>query len=158
MKKVDAGTSRSIEPANRFTDSSSAGSHQLAQLSVQYGEDLAQPRITYLLQDFDASTVVTLGNVALAPPVGADQILLMLTRPSATNNDFWGSFSYLSGGLVVGGGGFQVPAALFQGESFVRAQFFVAEAVAAPVPEPENYALMLAGLRVMGLIARRRRT
>ncbi len=31
------------------------------------------------------------------------------------------------------------------------------ESIAAPVPEPESYALMLAGLGVMGFVARRRR-
>jgi hypothetical protein len=30
-------------------------------------------------------------------------------------------------------------------------------AVAAPVPEPETYAMMMAGLGMMGFIARRRR-
>jgi hypothetical protein len=29
--------------------------------------------------------------------------------------------------------------------------------VSAPIPEPETYALMLAGLGVVGLLARRRR-
>jgi len=139
----------------RFTDAAGAGNHQLAQLSVQYGEAFAQPRISYLIQDFDADTVTTLANVALTPPGGADQIRLMLTRPNAANNEFLGSFAFLSGGLVVGGGAFDVPAVLFQGESFVRAQFFVAEAIATPVPEPEIFLLMGVGA-AFAFVARRR--
>ena len=79
----------------RFSDAASGVTHQLAQIQVQYGEALAQPRISYIFQDFDTNSLVTLGNVPLAAPAGADQIRLTVTRPSASNNNFFASFSYL---------------------------------------------------------------
>ncbi|MCX9158305.1 FxDxF family PEP-CTERM protein [Niveibacterium sp. 24ML] len=39
----------------------------------------------------------------------------------------------------------------------VTAVSFAANAIAAPVPEPETYAMLLAGLGMIGAIARRRR-
>ncbi len=41
---------------------------------------------------------------------------------------------------------------------FSNLTLFARDVVTTPVPEPETYALMLAGLGAMGFIARRRRT
>jgi len=57
--------------------------------------------------------------------------------------------SFLIGYNDIGGGG----STLGDWDDFVVRVSFVA----APVPEPESYAMMLAGLGVMGLIARRRK-
>jgi hypothetical protein len=138
----------------RFIDASS----QTVQLMVRFLPAAGQTEIAYILQDFDAGTINTLGNTPLAPPAGADRISLSISRPNVGSPDFLGSFSYLSGSAVVGTGVFNVPGQMFQGEEFVRAQFFAAEGVAvAPIPEPETYAMMLAGLAVLGAAARRRK-
>jgi len=139
----------------RFSD----GGNQIAQLAVQYQPSTAQAEIRYLLQDFVANTITVLGSVALAAPNGSDQILLRLSRPNVANDDLFASFTYLSGGVAVGNGTFNQAAQIFQGEEWVRAQFFASEAIAvAAIPEPETYALMLSGLAFLASrrIARRR--
>lgn len=47
--------------------------------------------------------------------------------------------------------------AIFDGENFTRAAFFAVEQHTAPIPEAETWALMLAGLGLVGVAARRRR-
>jgi len=126
----------------RFNDASGGGAHQLVQLQVRFNPNTGGPEIRYLLQDFDAGTITTLGSAPFAPPSGADRISLTISRPSVLNNDFLGSFSYLAGGSVIGGGSFATPGQMFQGEDFVRAEFNVSQAI----PEPGTLALLLAGL------------
>jgi len=137
----------------QFTDAAGAGANQLVQLFVRFNEATGQPQIAYILQDFVANTITTLGTSPLNLSLGADQILFTLSRPNVGDNNFFGSFSYLSGGSIVGGGSFATPGVLFQGENFVRGRFFVAEAI----PEPETYAMLLAGLGLLGFVARRRK-
>ncbi|MBI5789952.1 MAG: PEP-CTERM sorting domain-containing protein [Rhodocyclales bacterium] len=45
----------------------------------------------------------------------------------------------------------------FPSRDYVGLDNVSVQAVAAPVPEPETYALMLAGLGLMGFVARRRK-
>lgn len=52
---------------------------------------------------------------------------------------------------TIPGQGWQVP---FSGNGFLSLQY---SAVTAPVPEPEQYAMLLAGLGVIGAVARRRK-
>ena len=135
-----------------FQDSALGGTHQIAQLGVRTSTNQAE--IYYILQDIDAGTITTLGTLQFTPPVGTDQIRLQLDRPDVANKNFYASFSYLALGTEVGGGAFDTPAQLFQGEEFVRARFFAAQD-AAPVPEP-NSALLVALGCVAILIVRRR--
>ena len=131
--------------------------NQVVQLFVRHNSVTGQAEVAYNQQDFVADTIDLLGSVALAPPVGADQITLTLTRPDVASDAFFASFTYLAGGVSVGTGGFQTGGLMFQGEEFVRAQFFTSEAIAVAIPEPETYALMMAGLGLLGLVARRRK-
>jgi hypothetical protein len=124
-------------------DSASGSTHQVAQLFVRFNTTINQPQIAYVLQDFDTNMITLLGSTPFTPPVGADQILLQLDRPDVSNDNFFGSFSYLSSGSVVGGGAFSTPAQLFQGEEFVRARFFAAQDV--PVPESSTWLLLITG-------------
>ena len=68
----------------RFSDSANNVTHQLAQLYVGYNDVIGQSQIAYILQDFDADTITTLGATLLGAPVGADQIRLTISRPSTT--------------------------------------------------------------------------
>lgn len=129
---------------------------QLAQLAVQYAPNAGTVRVSYLHQDFVADTITSLGNAAFAPPAGADQIQLTIERPTTTGG-FFGSFAYLSGGVLGASTTFGNAATLFQGEEFVRGRFFASVGLpVTPIPEPETYAMMLAGLGLLGFIARRR--
>jgi PEP-CTERM motif-containing protein len=141
----------------RFTDNLAGVTHQFAQLFVRFNEATNQAQITYVLQDFDPDIITPLGSTLFNPPAGADEILLKIERPSTSNNNFFGSFSYLDGGLVVGGGSFGSPAALFDDENFVRAQFFVSQDLPA-VPEPSSIWLLIAGLGGLAAMVRARRS
>ncbi|MDR1423904.1 MAG: FxDxF family PEP-CTERM protein [Azoarcus sp.] len=43
-------------------------------------------------------------------------------------------------------------------DDFNDMEFFVTNVTSSPVPEPETYAMLLAGLGIVGMVARRRRT
>jgi len=144
----------------RFTDRTAAGVNQLAELDVRFNPVTGKIEVRYILQDFEANQVSERGLADFAPPNGADQILLQIARPDTgfdgtnyTNTNFFASYSYLQGGNVVGGGAFETPISLFQGENFVRAEFHAFESL--PVPEPGTLALL--GLGFAGMAAMRRR-
>lgn len=140
----------------RLTDASGGGPHQAAQLQVLLNSTTGLPVVRYIFQNFDANTITVLGSALFAPPVGADEIRLNISRPNTANDNAFASFAYLSSGVSVGGTSFATAAQLFQVEDFVRAEFNVSDGVAA-VPEPETYAMLLAGLGVLGWASRRRK-
>ena len=137
----------------RFSDRAGGVFNQMAELDVRFNPVTGKVEVRYILQDFDANTISERGLADFAPPNGADQILLQLTRPDTSNTNFFASYSYLQGGNVLGGGAFEAPISLFQGENFVRAEFHAFESL--PVPEPGTLALL--GLGFAGMAAMRRR-
>lgn len=75
-------------------------------------------------------------------------IQLSRTQTAQDASGFGLGHAYLS---TIPGQGWQLP---FNGNGFLSLQY---TAVTAPVPEPETYAMLLAGLGLMGAVARRRK-
>jgi hypothetical protein len=127
------------------------GVQQFAQLFVLFNPDTGNVEVQYIFQDIAGGTVSLLGSALLTAPVGADQVMLEITRPNVSNDNFIGSWYFGTGGSFAFGGSFATPAVLFQGENFVRAEFLAAQGV----PEPGTLALL--GLGLAGLATARRR-
>lgn len=142
----------------RFHDAGPGESiDQAVQLFIRYNDITGQAEIAYILQDFVASSITVFGAVPLSSfvPAGADQIVLYIDRPDATSNDFYGHFYFLQAGTQVGGSSvFITPGQMFDGENYVRAQFFAAQAL--PVPEPGSGWLAIAGLLLVATAVRMR--
>jgi PEP-CTERM motif len=75
-------------------------------------------------------------------------IQLSRTQTAQDASGFGLGHAYLS---TIPGQGWQLP---FNGNGFLSLQY---TAITAPVPEPETYAMLLAGLGLMGAVARRRK-
>lgn len=140
--------------AVEFTDASAGQQHQHAELQVAFAPAYGEAQIRYQLQDFDAGSITLLDSVAFLPPPDADQIVLRIARPDAGSNDFYASYEFLSEGSSIGGGSFATPAALFDGEDYVRARF---KSFTAVVPEPSTPGLFAAGLCMLVLVGATRR-
>jgi len=125
----------------------------LAQLDVQYDAALGVDVIRFLMQDFTNDTITTLGQVMLAPPLGANQIALDIFKPDANSPNFFGAYAYCSNGICNDDDftSFGASVALFGSTDYVRGRFFAATAV----PEPATISLF--GLGIVGLVAIRRR-
>lgn len=139
----------------RFTDATAGATHQAVQMQMLFDTAAGVARLRYIIQDFDADTLTVLGSALMIAPAGADGILLGIDRLSASGGDFFGSFAYVTGGVVGSRTTFGQGAQMFQGENFVRAEFNVSDGFF--VPEPSMSALMLCALGVLGFVSRRRK-
>lgn len=126
----------------------------LAQLNVQYAPEVGAGVIRFLSQDFTNNTITTLGQVALAPTPGANQIALDIVKPDPNSSNVFGAYAYCTNGVCDDNDfkTFDTSVALFGSTDYVRGRFFAA----AAVPEPAMFSLF--GLGLAGLaVARRRR-
>lgn len=94
--------------------------------------------------------VTTFGSVLLDS--SHDQILLKLSKLNAATDTVIGSYSYVDSGVAGIETAFINTADIFNGENVTRASF----RAISPVPEPGAYAMMLAGLGLIGWAVRRR--
>jgi hypothetical protein len=125
---------------------------QVAELDVLFDPVTGQAKLRWAFQDFDNSSIITVGEIGLAPPLDADQILLEITRPDLGNNLFFASYRFLDNGVDIGSGSFATGISLFDGENFVRAEFIAFQSV----PEPGVVWLLVPALLVGAGLARRR--
>ena len=108
------------------------------------------PQVVFYQQNYLLGFQTVLdGTAVTASPF--DQITLTLSH-AAGSNQVSASWAYLLGGVLQGTGAFAPTATLFSDEPFTRASFMVS----APVPEPETWAMLLAGLGMLGFMSRRR--
>ena len=141
----------------RFTDNYS-NNNDVIELFVAGGA--AGDTLLFREQDFVTGTVNWLGSAALAPPVGADSLVLVLSHSAPDTDAIFGSYGFTDalgtgiGGLTTFTDATGAPAAAFafDGEGHTRIEL----RATAPVPEPGTWALFAAGLGVLALRARRR--
>ena len=127
---------------------------EVAQALVRRTPDPGDPNvyISFVKQSPGGGGLAILGNILLEPPAGAAQITLFLRHATPDTDQitaeyrFWDVNGPLSDPIALPG-----TATMFNGETFVRASFIVVE-----VPEPGTYAMLLAGLGMLGWVARRR--
>jgi hypothetical protein len=130
----------------RFTDNYS-NNNDVIELFVAGGA--TGGTITFREQDFVAGTVDPLGSAALAPPAGADSLVLVLSHSTANTTSIFGSYGFAdAGGTLMGDlTTFAGNANAFDGELHTRIEL----RATAPVPEPGAWALMAGGLALLGL-------
>lgn len=132
-----------------FAATANAGDDRLMLTILNFGTG---PAIRFVDQDYLAHTqgpVGGLGDVFL-PTSGFDQVRLMMTH-AANSNAVTASWELLLSGGVVGSGTWGANGMIFSNENYTQAAF-----LAAAVPEPSSYALLLAGLGMLGIMVRRR--
>lgn len=125
----------------------------VAELDVQYNPNFGGDVIRYLLQDFGAGTITTLGFDPLVIPPGADEIALGIVRPDAGNNAFFGEYAFVSGGTLGSVTEFSIPAGLFVDTNNVVGRF----QAFTSIPEPATLALFCVGLAGLGFSRRQRK-
>ena len=137
----------------RLTDIGFGNRNDVIELSVVGTPD--GKFIRFQKQDFLAGTTTLLGWTPVAPPTDAVAIALSLAHPTLNDDGIYGSYGYASGTALIGGFTiFPNSTTVFQGETHTRVEILAAQ----NVPEPESYAMMLAGVGVVGFATRRRRS
>jgi len=133
----------------RFDDQAPGNGNDVVELRVvNFG---GQMKVLFDRQDFVANTFTNLETIAL-PGSGFDQIGLTLSHVGL--GEVRASFELYDNGVSVSGPtSFGVTTDIFHGENWTRAAFFATQ----PIPEPSTYAMMLAGLGLLGIAAGRRR-
>lgn len=132
-----------------FASTPTAGDDRLMLAVLNFG---AGPAIRFIDQDYIAHTQGPVGGLAdvLLPTYGFDQVRLMMTH-AANSNAVSASWELLLSGNVISGGVWGANGTIFSNENYTQAAF-----LAAAVPEPSSYALLLAGLGMLGFMVRRR--
>lgn len=116
------------------------------QIQVRMSTDAgAVPLIELRKQNFADGIITTIDSTPLDLGLVANQIRLTLDHPTANSNDVFGSWEYLLNNAVVGSGSFATPGTIFTGETWTRVDFLI-----SAVPEPQTYAMLLAGLGLLG--------
>lgn len=131
-----------------FASGTPASGSDTAVLTISGG---INPQIIFYQQNYVAGTTNLLDFMDL-PGMSFDQVRLVLSHVANTNQ-ISASWDYLLGGVVQGSGSFFPTATVFSDEPYVRASVLVS----APVPELESWAMMLAGLGLLGTVAKRRK-
>lgn len=135
-------------------DSTNFVINELTQLLVRRSGDPTDPNIylRFQKQTLPGQGIQVFSDTALTPPANANQVVLFLRHGAPNTNTITAEYRFsedgnpLSDPILLPGS-----STMFNGESFVRASFFVAQ-----VPEPGTYAMLLAGLGILGWVARRR--
>jgi hypothetical protein len=136
-----------------FHDSTNFVITELTQLLVRRSADPADTslHLTFLKQTLPGGGIQVFSDTVLTPPANANQVVLFL-RHIANTNTITAEYRFSDNGNPLSD---PIPllgsSTMFNGENFVRASFLVAE-----VPEPGTYAMLLAGLGILGWVARRR--
>ena len=129
---------------------------ELVQLLVRRANDPADTSLHLRFQKQTISGpgqgIQVLNDLVLAPPSEANQIALLLRHATPDTDTITAEYRYANSGNPLSD---LIPLAgattMFNGETFVRGSFAVSQ-----VPEPGTYAMLLAGLVLLGWVARRR--
>jgi hypothetical protein len=156
-----AGQLFGIEVNDDFFDPTTStfrAADERLQVQIQRASDPADTTVYIALvkQVFSAGTLEVLNRQPLpAPPASTtpDQIAIGLGHLAGTGT-FAHGYRYFQNGAPLGDI-VTLPGAatMFAGENFVRAAFVASQ---VPIPEPGTYAMLLAGLAMLGWVARRR--
>jgi hypothetical protein len=135
-----------------FDNTGPAGWNDVLDLQVFKDAATGAPKLGLFDRDFRGSTQRL--ETALLDPALGDQVELTFTKAVADDPTVSVSYRYWLQGAAVGAAiSFSASASLFNGEIFTRPGIF---AVAAAVPEPETWAMLIAGLSLMVAFARGR--
>lgn len=140
----------------RLEDGHPEQTNQGASLDLRLGTNASgQFQVSLRSQDFVLGTANTIEAIDINPS-GYDEIALTLSRADLGNNAITASFQFLSAGNLIGAPTvFTSTSNIFNYANWAQAAFVASNT--APVPEPETYAMLLAGLGLLRFVARRRK-
>lgn len=142
------GTFQSMVPGGTLGD-------DVVDLQVIRSNTSGNPVVRFRSSEFVSGVVdSTSQTVALPTGSGADRIALTLSRSDPATNVITASYALFSGDTLVGSAfNFANTETIFSNENWTRAEFLASQ---LPIPEPEAYALMLAGIGLIGWNLRRK--